>query len=674
MKYGFVCFSAVWLLFFSTAVAQTDSLNIGWDVNPEPDMLEYQLYRAVDGTSNFTFLQSVPHPSTSWVDRNGIQPGRLYAYKIAAMDSAGNLSPLSNYLAIGIPKIVLSVDSISSGAATTLPLSEVVADPDNSADQLQLLVSGISHLQATVSSGGLVITPESGFTGTAGFTLTATDPDGFWDRRNVSLVIGGSSSTQITLNIPDFEFPEDQQITLDLDNYVTISNSSFTAADIQWQILDLDHLNADYQSASRQVTFTSSLPDWFGSDTLRFIALAPDNTSKTATVVATVIAVNDPPVLSLSELFLSVFSDSIFDLRPYAHDVDNDAQDLNWSFSGYSHFDISWVDQANKIVKITSLDGTEMENGTFTVTDPGEASDAGTVTLHYNSSPVNTPPHFTGLPEQISFAEDGAVTLNLSTLVIDSTHTFGQLQWEFTPGPHILYDYDPALAQLRIYSEPNWSGESQIAIKVTDPGNLSDLRTVAVEVGASVDLADIQIYPLSDTEVRIRVKTDVPSIISLEYWLDPSDIKLAQSSSFNTQHTLDLKNLVPDTVYTFAFTIEDQAGHRTTTKDSSFRTLPEGSVAADAQHIIVYPNPYRPARGHQMVIFDNLPREASEIMVFTPEGQLVYVQNLDDAASSRWQWRVVNNQQQQLASGFYIYVIKGSNGKKIKSGKVAVIR
>jgi hypothetical protein len=75
-----------------------------------------------------------------------------------------------------------------------------------------------------------------------------------------------------------------------------------------------------------------------------------------------------------------------------------------------------------------------------------------------------------------------------------------------------------------------------------------------------------------------------------------------------------------------------------------------------------------------VVVFDNLPQEMTGLLVYTPAGETVYEKEIDGISQRRMPWNVINDNGQQLASGFYIYVVKGEDGKKLKSGKLAVIR
>ncbi len=669
----------IWVVLIFLAVqfagAQTDSLNVSWNPNTEPDMYQYKLYRAINSTTNFQVIQSIPHPQTHTVDRNGILPGNLYAYTLAAMDSAGNLSDFSDTVVVGIPKINWTITQIPTNQTTTLTLADIFSDPDHNLSQLQITVSNVSHIQVSVTGNDLVLNPDPlTYTGTAQFYLKAEDPDGFWDGELIQLnITGGGPQTVLTLNIPPVVFPEDTRDSLFLDTCVTVS--PYSASELTWQILDLDHLNADYKAGTRVVVFSSLQPNWFGEDSIIFQATAPDQTTKSTTVVAKVTPVNDAPVVTLSDLFISAISSNLFDLKQYATDVDNTVMELSWDFSPYQHFQITWDDSANKIIRIVNLDGTLIEDGYFIATDPGGASDTALVTLHYNPDTTNTPPSLVLFPPQIGVAEDSMYSLQLSTLYLDSTNTFYDLNWTFTPGENIEYQYDSVTAILKIGGVPDWSGTSDFTIKVTDPGGLSDQKTITVVVDPRVDLQAIQIIiPSSRDQAQVNIATDIPCKVEMSYWSNPFLISTYRVPEFDKQHSFVLSNLTPDTTYYYSLTLEDTSGFRKTYADSVFHTDVATDVTIDGARVIVYPNPYRPSRGHEMVVFENLPLNVGSVSIYTITGDLVYEQNLSGTGLRRWQWRVVNNSGEKLASGLYIYLVKDESGKKIKSGKVAVIR
>ncbi|MBP7652289.1 hypothetical protein KA977_02635 [Candidatus Dependentiae bacterium] len=103
-------------------------------------------------------------------------------------------------------------------------------------------------------------------------------------------------------------------------------------------------------------------------------------------------------------------------------------------------------------------------------------------------------------------------------------------------------------------------------------------------------------------------------------------------------------------------------------------------------NVVVYPNPYipngaNPKQGKPYtssdpvsgIIFNGI-NDGTKIEVFTLRGKLVWDAVVDNAAAVNWKcrWNVKNNSGEDVASGWYLYVIN-KNGNR-KTGKIAVIR
>lgn len=180
-----------------TLYAQTDSLNISWDLNPEPDMYQYRLYRAENGFTNFSLINTVIHPRIKTTDRQNIAPGNLYAYTLIAVDSAGNPSPFSDTVSVGIPRINWNRSTFVTGQITSLTFTEFLFDPDDSLSNLQLNSQNEIHVQISLNGNQIDIEPVPlNYTGPASFHLTARDPDSLFDQKTIQIQFG--NSTDIT--------------------------------------------------------------------------------------------------------------------------------------------------------------------------------------------------------------------------------------------------------------------------------------------------------------------------------------------------------------------------------------------------------------------------------------------------------------------------------------------
>ncbi|GEM_PF-6634315 len=452
-------------LLISGVYAQTDSLNIFWDPNSDPDIYRYLLQRSVNSTNNFSNLQYVFHPNTHVVD-HAVQPGNLYAYRVAALDSAGNISGWSNIDAVGIPLIQLQLNTVTTGQDTTIALSSILTDPDNTVSELQVQISQQNNVTVTVQGGNLILSPSPpNYVGPASFTMRVEDPDTLFDLKTFNFQYVDNVPAVFTVSIPPPVFDEDNSFSIFMDSVVTVSN--FNKDQLTWAFVTGPDLQYSYNSTTRVVTISSQAPNWFGQDQLAATAQAPDLSTASDTVTVTINSVNDAPVLNLSLLQVSDNPDSnIIDLKPYSSDVDNTDLELTWTFSGFTNFNFQWVDQAQKIVQIIPLNNVTSETGSFTVTDPGGASDTAPVTIEVTGNPlifaVNIP--------DVNFDEDLSYQIQMDSVISNSLYPPDQLSWTFTPGANLDYTYDAATRILTLQSQnPNWFGQDQMTAVATDP-------------------------------------------------------------------------------------------------------------------------------------------------------------------------------------------------------------
>lgn len=187
------CF-IVLLLFVFSVFAQTDSLNVAWDQNPESDMFEYRLYRGVN-TTVLDSLQTIAYPDTSTVDRDAIGPGNLYCFSLLAIDSAGNNSNFSDTVCVGIPLITETAVPANVNSQVVIPLNSVFSDLDNSQIELTRTFSVETNCTVSVVSTDLVIDPAPDFLGAGSFYVRLEDPDLFWDGKTIAFSIDSRDLT-----------------------------------------------------------------------------------------------------------------------------------------------------------------------------------------------------------------------------------------------------------------------------------------------------------------------------------------------------------------------------------------------------------------------------------------------------------------------------------------------
>ncbi|NIR63197.1 MAG: hypothetical protein GWN00_01640, partial [Aliifodinibius sp.] len=338
------------------------------------------------------------------------------------------------------------------------------------------------------------------------------------------------------------------------------------------------------------------------------IATAPDQSTRLDTLTVNISPVNDPPQTSIYNLYVSPFSNNLYNLKLYASDVDHAAIELDWDFWGFNQFNIEWYDQQQNIIEIIPGANATSETGVFKVIDPLQAADTAQVTIIYSEN--NTAPHLL-LPNSMILGEDSSITLNLVNRVIDSTNTANELNWEITAGENLNTNFDSDQLSLSIQPAADWYGQSFITFAVSDPFGLSDQKQLVVEVERRNDIENLTIGDVSDNEATFNIQTEIPSIIDFSYWYNISQITTVRLTNYSTNHSISLQNLVTDTTYYYHMKITDEDGRTLSLQDSSFRTVT--TDATDSKQPIVYPNPIKPSEGYSEMIFTNLPEESQKI-------------------------------------------------------------
>jgi hypothetical protein len=561
-----------------------------------------------------------------------------------------------------------------TGATQGAPYNYAVTayDPDTLDVLTFSLLAAPAFLNIDAQTGLISGTPAVSDTGIHSVSVNVQDQAGAGDTQNYQLTVLFSNLPPVVSNIPNQTVPEGDQFTaISLDDYVTDPESP--DEDIIWSFSGNNELTVQINQ-SRIASVLIPHPDWFGSENIIFVALDPGGLTDRDTVSFVVTPVNDPPVLQLSQIIINQPQNNIVDLKQYVTDIDDSVTSMSWQFLNYLHFQLTWEDQLNQLLRIDRLDDTDSETGTFIVTDPGGLSDNAQVTIIYQGTSSNTPPSLAQLPGQFNTEEDVLYAFSLEQYVEDSTNNFHELTCEFYPGNNLQFQYNWVTSELTLETALDWFGTTDLRIVVTDPGGLSDEKWITINTRPRVDLQEILFEVENETSVSVNVETDLPSEIDLSFWVN-SDLKSTYKSGlFSLSHSFALNNLLVDTTYQYTLTVTDTSGFQKIYSDSSFQTGVQQEVLAENPEVFVYPNPYRPSKGHSVVIFDNLPEEMTGLQVYTPDGRVVYERKVDGVPRRRLPWSVINSNGESLASGFYIYIVKGENGRKVMAGKLAVIR
>ena len=360
----------------STIVAQTTSWTLVWDKNPENDMYFYEIFREVD-QQGFEKIAEVYHPTIEFRD-NTIQTGKLYRYRIRAVDANFNKSDFSETIAAAIPAIegLPTLLRLPPDTTVTFLLDNYVSDPDHGDEQLNWNVSGFTTLnvQLDASTHQLTIRTPANWQGAEQIVLLVTDPDGWQDKWEIRVTEQGTTNQPPQLaDIPDQTIAEGGQFaSIDLNQYVTDPDDPDNT--LQWEVSGAQQLRINI-NAQNVATITPPNADWFGQERVIFTVRDPQGESAQDAVVLTVTAVNDPPVISpIPDQTVEAGKNfQPLSLDNYVQDVDNSDAEITWTVKGANQLMATVTNE--RILTVTPKDPRWSGSETLTLraTDPQEA-------------------------------------------------------------------------------------------------------------------------------------------------------------------------------------------------------------------------------------------------------------------------------------------------------------
>ncbi len=654
------------ILFFVRLLhSQTDSLQIFWDPNPETDIENYQLYRSMNSNS-YQLWNTIQHPISHIIDRINVSPGNLYSYRLVAVNSNGMRSDFSDTVSVGIPQIRWAITEMVNNDSLVVQLSDFIYDPDDHISTLKILIFSESHLTIKKNANDIVIKPDPlTFYGEGQFSMIVHDQDSLWDLKNIALNIINNihhppqiTSTPIT-TIEAGEFYQYQLIANDPDEgdsllFVQEESPGFLQIDETTGLITGKTTLSDTGSYQIKVIVT----DKWGSDAIQ---------DYTLTVLPKIL--NHPPLITSAPV-TTVGAGEFYRYQLIANDPD-EGDSLLFMLEESPGF-LQIDETTGLITGGTTLSDTGSYKVIVVVKDKSENNVIQDYIL--NVFTQNQPPLFINLPDALIFNEDQSICLHMNEFLFDSVNIRTDLDWNFFPGSNVKCQYDQDKSELLVYADTNWYGESYLNIRIESQNNVMEEKSITVYVNPRVDLIDLNITATESRLIHIAVETDLPAQLDMQYWLEEMYMYSYRSKPYTYKHEFVLSHLLQDTTYFYTLTLRDTSGFQLSAQRDSFRTSFGNNQLMAKEDIIVFPNPFKVSQGHENIIFANFPQEAAQLLVYTPAGELVYHQWFQDMPPPRVIWGVVNDHNQQLASGLYIYLISAENGRKIKSGKFAVIR
>ncbi len=356
---------------------------------------------------------------------------------------------------------------------TPINLDDYVEDAESPDDQITWTYSGNVELSVSIVDRVATVTPpDENWNGTELITFRATDPGGLWDEDGAYFWLDPVNDPPFLDDIPNQYLMEgDSFAQINLDDYV--EDDETPDESIIWSYYGNVELLVDI--TDRVATITAPDPDWYGLETITFVA--EDWWALTSEDAATfwLQEVNDAPVvddipdqtINEGESFVDI------PLDDYVADVDNPDEQITWLTSG--EVDISvYIDPATRIATITYPGGwTGSETITFTAWDWGSLYDEDDATFTVLPGGVNDPPVVSDIPDQEIYQGESFAQIALDAYVEDDNTPDELIAWTYSGDTDLTVSI---VDQVATITPPDglWTGSETITFRATDEGDLWD--------------------------------------------------------------------------------------------------------------------------------------------------------------------------------------------------------
>ncbi len=227
--------------------------------------------------------------------------------------------------------------------------------------------------------------------------------------------------------------------------------------------------------------------------------------------------------------------------------------------------------------------------------------------------------------------------------------------------------YGSGLLDLRLSGFPvlSWTGETDYLSDGLNPekGNTSSQFVYRVKYTSEDNYAPKDGYP------KVHILGGGQEIVGSPFTMlgvDSSDNTYSDGNLYSYSRVLS----TTDEDYSYYFEAKDTYNAQAFGPPTKELSGPGMVLSANLEDLIVYPNPFDPARGHNGTTFAELTIDAN-IRIFDLNGQEILVKDILWQRS--WVWDMRNERGETVSRGTYIYIVTNSQGEQ-KIGKIAVIK
>ena len=561
---------------------------------------------------------------------------------VAVTVSAVNDSPRM----LAAPNITL----IRGRQDSSLVLFDLVADAEDTVDDLELSWSGGDHIALHRSAGRLIVVAPPEWLGTESIQLEARDSGGL--AATIPLTV-----TVIRSLPPAFIDPPDRLGMTGGDDVIVelatlVVDPDDPTADLEWRASGQDQLAIQLSSSGAA---RIEAPEGFeGSETVRFEVSDPSG--EAAFFELLVFAASpggEPAIAPLPGISVPVGGvDASIDLDEYLFDIDHNAGDMEWFLPAVVGVEMG-VDPETHVLTVAVSDSAEagILAVELRVRDPDGHESAQMLSIGITSLGESTPddPGVVLPVEPAVLASLPSLTLTAGgfdqSIVLDDYLTGADpasLTWEVTGQRHTQVLIDPESRRVTVLADADWNGAEILIIRGLDAfGNVVEGLLGLQILAAPADLSLRELTEVSVLAGDSQFELDLGLVLEGEGNAAGLEWEIRGSRQFDVTFDIERNTLIVvtegivlgDEALTLVAT--DQSGSELTGMVVVHGLAADGSVGTPTPdlRIAVVPNPIQPDYLDLFVLSD-LPGSRRPRLRLQHDGWTDLA--IDDAAPGIW--------------------------------------
>ena len=436
-------------------------------------------------------VSDVTQPANGTVTNNGSDvtytPNSGYngsdTFDYVASDGNGGLDTATVTVTVNsVNDRPVAVDDNATTDEDTQVTIDVLAndsDPDGDALTVSDVTQG-THGSVTINIDSTVTyTPDANYNGSDSFTYVASDGNGGTDTATVTVTINAVNDRPVAVNDTTNTDEETAVVINVLANDSDVDGDALSVSSVT------SPANGSVVNNGTNVTYTPNT-NFTGTDTFDYVASDGNGGLDTATVVVTVLNVNDKPVAVDDSA--SLYEDNSITINVVSNDTDADNDVLvingvgtpsNGSATKASDSTVTYSPNANFF---------GADSFAYYVSDGNGGLDTGMV--YIDVMPINDPPEIVGLPAVIDMETNQCTNLYMKDYESDVDTPDSLLTWSFSVSdPAISYSYDEQTDSLTICSS-DIEGTFYLYATLTDDSSASDTDTITINVSGPSSIVD----------------------------------------------------------------------------------------------------------------------------------------------------------------------------------------